>query len=120
MSKLFLFIFLFSSTLFGTDVFWEYDRINAQPIFKYKGIRISHSQCYQKKCQAKDVIVSTNKDLLKKVYVGPNGVNPTSPFCRALNGKPTIFYLQNRDAVSICIFKDRSFLLSWDLYNLIL
>jgi hypothetical protein len=81
---------------------------------RYKKVRISGCD---KSCIAKAVIDKTTQKVFKKVFIGPGGVNPTSPLCRVVGGKPSVFFYENKNAVSVCIFKDKSFLLGWDLMN---
>jgi putative hemolysin len=86
--------------------------------FLYDGVQVSKiKSCEDKKCDAVKSIENTDKSIRKKFTVGPGGMNPTSPFCRAIGGRPWMLYDDEKDAVSICFFKDKSFLRSWDFFN---
>ena len=97
------------------SVYTDYQKQYQAKITKFQHIRISETPCQKTSCLAKQIIRKTTPKILNKVFVGPGGVNPTSPLCRQLKGQVKIFYLPNHDAISACLFNDGSFLLTWDL-----
>jgi hypothetical protein len=80
----------------------------------FHGIRISQkacgSECHAKKIIQKKIPFSDKTHLYKTI-------NPTSYYCHSVEGKPGIFFLLDGSEVSICILKDQSFFLTWDLIN---
>ncbi len=106
-------------TTYGHSMNVYKDRKLTTPITieKYKSVSLSKNLCQDNRCTSINVINNTSKSILKKVYVGPDGVNPTSPLCRLIGGTPQIYYKKNMNAISICKFKDESFILTWELFN---
>lgn len=110
-------VYCFAFSLFARVIYTDYQKQNSINTVRYKDIEISKEKCPNNICLATTVINKSKKELLKKVYVGPGGVNPTSSLCRLVKGTPIIYYLKNKDAISICLFDDASFLISWDFFR---
>lgn len=73
------------------------------------GLRVS-SDCLKDSCQAvKASKVSTEK--MDKTH-------PAAAYCTLLDGKYEIAKHTDGDEDGICVFKDSSFILAWDLYYL--
>ncbi|MGZ3773508.1 MAG: hypothetical protein ACXVCN_07335 [Bdellovibrio sp.] len=79
-------------------------------------MRISDSdECRKKLCHAYKIASGQKKVPVKKIEWLPGGVNPTSTLCKKINGDPRIGYMPNKNEVSLCYFKDQSFIFGWDL-----
>jgi hypothetical protein len=107
----------FSFTTHSRVIYSDYKKKNSVETIYYKTIEISKDNCPHKTCLARKIINGSESELLKKVYVGPGGINPTSSLCRVVKGTATSYYLKNRDAISVCRFTDGSFLMSWDFFK---
>ncbi len=83
-----------------------------------KNCRISNSAfCAKDNCLAYKIIDQITKTK-KRFKLEMNGKNPTSSFCEINLGKPIVGHDQDGNHVSICMFKDSSFIYGWDLFNL--
>lgn len=47
----------------------------------------------------------------------PGGANPAAAYCEFLGGKPDMAKDLRKNELGICIAKDKSFVLSWELYS---
>lgn len=103
---------LITFTAFAETLFTDEAQKTSVNLTPYKKTHISQEQC-SGPCTAKAVIDAT---LLKKTKTKLiAGENPTSYVCEQLKGEPDIFYDEKKSEVSVCVFKDKSFLLTWDL-----
>ena len=122
LAKLLLLLPLLCQNSFAkSDIYKTKETTKLFKITPYRNVYISHIPvCLNRPCIAKKVVNDTNKSIAKKFKIGPAGLNPTSPFCHAIGGIPQIYYRKNLNNVSICLFQDDSFILSWDLFNKVL
>lgn len=96
-------------------LYYDSDFAKSAQVMRLEGVRISDTAaCRSGNCNA--ARVAREKSLLKlPLFRGDSrGTNPTSPACRKLGGLPDIFYRQNRNQISVCLFPDNSFMVSWD------
>lgn len=83
-----------------------------------KDCRVSNSAvCAKNNCMAQKIIGKVRK-AKTKFKLEANGKNPTSTFCESFKGKPLIGKDKDGNEVSLCQFKDSSFIYGWDFFNL--
>ena len=92
---------------------------NKQSYMTIDEIRISDTdECKTKKCIAYDVAIKKIKIPQIKHWT-PGGANPTSEICKSLDAQPKIEISENKDEISICYFKDGSYIFAWDLIKIL-
>lgn len=81
-------------------------------VYEFSQIQKSRvsSHC-QKECLALKDYSLKIKDFQRR------GGNPASEFCQHIGGNDLIASHPNLDQDSICLFRDGSYILSWDLYR---
>ena len=91
---------------------------NPLPIFLYQGKEISKlPACEKLQCEAA-MLVSKGlpPDINSKKTPFPSGsINPATVLCSKVNGTVKSAYNAQGDAVTLCLFKDQSFIRAWDL-----
>lgn len=110
--KMFISIFILLASSFAFTS-------NNQSHITIDEIRISDSdECRKKQCIAYDVAVEKIKIPQIKHWT-PGGANPTSEICKSLDAQPKIEISENKDEISICYFKDGSYIFAWDLIKIL-
>ncbi len=103
-----LFFFYFSMALKAQEKlglqekFVSFDTVNS--------VRI---HCQESSCLAKTLIKSTDLKPVK-MKVSPSE-NPASLFCKQKTGEPIILEDEKKNEISVCILKDKSMFVTWDL-----
>lgn len=109
-----IFSYCFSFSLSSRVIYTDYKKITSINTSHYKGIEISKEKCPKNICLAAKIISESKKKLLNEIFIGSGGANPTASLCHLVKGTAISYYLKNRDAISICMFSDTSFFMSWD------
>lgn len=119
-SKLVSLTVLFLNFAWSTSdyLFEDREKGTKKNYFIVNGVRISETnECKEKVCLAYQI--ATNKiNLPKEIRWRSGGVNPTSTLCKNMEGDPKIAYTATKDELSLCYFKDKSFIFGWDLMKL--
>lgn len=121
MKVLILFFLVIGSVLADSSELILYENRSIEKPVKLiiiNGSQISDSEaCRKKTCEAARIAQSrfTPKS---KIAVSKGGANPSAQVCMNYGGKHLVYYLKNKNEISICEFKDKSFMLGWDLVKL--
>lgn len=79
---------------------------------KFEGVRLSGGNGSIAENVIREVI-----QIKGKIEFAFDGRNPAVILCQLYDGKHDFAYLSNGDQVPICGFKDKSFFVSWDLFE---
>lgn len=104
-----VFIFIIFFSLSGHSLELKHQEGRVFSLITYQKMKVS-SSC-QKKCLALE-------DYSSKFQGFKSGSgNPASEFCNLIGGEDLIVSHPNLDQDSLCLFKDKSYILSWDLFR---
>lgn len=112
-------VFLISLSLFAEEekLFKDLKKQIEITYSIYQNVTIGPNEICKVTCLSKSTIETTSKDIVKKMERGPGGRNPAAALCPAIGAEPDIYYYENGDAVTICLFKDKSFIVAWNLFD---
>jgi hypothetical protein len=81
-------------------------------------VRISSCKA-DNRCVARRVAANQLRfSIPSEIKWGRAGKNPASTICKLIRGVPGTIYKGNLDEISICRFRDQSFIFGWDLMRL--
>lgn len=108
------FFLLVLDTSFALELYSSADKKSGWSIQNYRDIALSAQAC-KMNCIAKEKVDAFFKKSSVFQFDYIKDRNPTSLLCNKLGGKAEIYFEKDDSEISVCVFKDKSFLRTWDL-----